>query len=158
MPDTTASAAPDDYIAGSIRQTTDELVRLLARLGAGGRPGEATAALLITLGHELREVAAQITARPAGDDGTSAVRSFLVAVTVALDIPRPATSEDERGYLRTRSLRAGEVLKAAASIAGSAPDPVGLNWRWSAAQLTAAAGLIGTGGYRHAAARPEVTA
>jgi hypothetical protein len=125
MNDPTASR--DDPLAGSIRQTSGELASLSARLDAGVVPGEAMAALLLTLAGELREAAAAITRRPADHgDGTDAVRSFLTAVAVALDIPAPRAPEDERGYWRTRSARADEVLRAAAAITGSAPDPLGL--------------------------------
>jgi hypothetical protein len=109
---------------------------------------------LVSLAAELREAAAAITSGPAQHgDGTDQVRGFLRAVCEALDIGKPAGADDERAYLRARSLRADEVIRAACNIMESAPDPTGRNWSWSAAWLRTAASDHGTAGYRHGEVR-----
>jgi hypothetical protein len=147
----TVRAVPFDDLAGSVRQSLSELAKISEAMDAGHPPGEATAMRLVTLAAELREAAAAITSGPAQHgDGTDQVRSFLAAVCEALDIPRPAGADDERAYLRARSLRADEVIRAARNIMESAPDPTGRNWSWSGAWLKTAASDHGTAGYQHA--------
>jgi hypothetical protein len=119
-------------------------------MDAGIPPGEATAMRLAALAGELREAAAAITSvRRPDEDSTAMIRGFLAAVAGALDIPRPASADDERAYLRARSLRADEVLRAARTIMESANDPIGRNWAWAAAWLKVAASDHGTACYAH---------
>jgi hypothetical protein len=144
-------AIPFDDLAGSVRQSLSELAKISEAIDAGHPPGEATAMRLTALAAELREAAAAITAQPADHgDGTDQVRSFLAAVVEALAIPDYAGDVDERAYLRCRSARADEVVRAAANIMASAPDATGRNWSWSAAWLKVAASDHGTGCYTHA--------
>jgi hypothetical protein len=151
MESPTVRAVPFDDLAGSVRQSLSALARISEGMDAGIPPGEPVAMQLVTLAAELREAAAAITSGPAQHgDGTDQVRSFLRAVCEALDIPRPAGADDERAYLRARSLRADEVVRAARNIMDSAPDPTGRNWSWSAAWLRTAASDHSVTGYEHA--------
>jgi hypothetical protein len=146
-----AGVIPFDDLAGSVRQTLSQLARISGAMDAGVPPGEPVAMQLVTLAAVLREAAAAITSQPANHgDGTDAVRGFLGAVLAALDIPASAGPDDERAYLRARSLRADEVCRAARNIIASAPDPTGRNWSWSAAWLRTAASDHPVTGYQHA--------
>jgi hypothetical protein len=147
----TVRAVPFDDLAGSVRQSLHELAKISEAMDVGIPPGEPVAMQLVTLAAELREAAAAIANGPAQHgDGTDAVRGFLWAVRDALEIPRPAGPDDERAYLRARSLRADEICRAARNIMNSAPDATGRNWSWSAAWLRTAASDHSVGGYEHA--------
>jgi hypothetical protein len=141
-------ANPADDLAGSVRQSLGELAKISEALDAGVPPTLALAVTLETLAGELRSAAA--TAAGASDDGTSAVRSFLQATLEALDIPSPAGPDGERAYLRVRSARADEVIRACRNILDSPSDPTGRNWAWSGAWLRTSVSDHSTLSYDHA--------
>jgi hypothetical protein len=129
-------AVPFADLAGSVRQSLSELAKISEAMDSGHPPGEATAMRLSALAAELREAAAAITSgRRPDEDSTTMIRGFLAAVVEALAIPQPAGPDDERAYLRSRSLRADECVRACQNIMDSANDPVGRNWAWSAGWL-----------------------
>lgn len=147
----TVRAVPFDDLAGSVRQSLSELSKISEAMDAGTVPGEAVAVRLASVAAELREAAAAITSgRRPDEDSTAMVRSFLASVCEALETLRAAGADDERGYLRARSLRADEVCRAARAIMDSANDPIGRNWAWAAAWLKVAASDHSAAGYQHA--------
>jgi hypothetical protein len=143
----TVRLLPTEDLAGSVRQSLADLGKISEQLDAGVVPGMIMATQLETLAGEIRAAAAVAGGSP--DDGTSAVRGLLAAIVEALDIPGPAGPDAERAYLRIRSERAGEVVRACANVLETSSDPTARNWSWSASWLRTAAADHSTGAYQH---------
>ena len=142
-------ANPAEDLPGSVRQSLGELAKISEALDAGVPATIAMAVTISAVAVDLRDVAALMTGTPV-DDGTASVRGMLAAIADVLDIPAPALGEGQRGFERTRSLRADEVVRACRAVLESPDDATARNWRWAARWLRIAASDHGTAGYDHA--------
>lgn len=147
--DPTAPTSPTPDIPGMVREAAAELARISHALDTGVQPTITMSTMLNVVAVNLRDASALMTGAPV-DDGTTSVRAMLACIAGALDIPQPDGPEDIPGYLKTRSLRAGEVVRACRAVIESPDDSTARNWRWATAWLATAIAEHGTDGYAHA--------
>jgi hypothetical protein len=145
-------------LLGSVRQTLADLAAIAKQLSEDGQLPPSAAAKLDRLGRELAEAAAAVRAvpgqppeparRPGPVLGLPAVAALLTAVAGALDIPPPAGPDDEMVFLRLRSARAAEALRAIMNVLSHQPAS-DLDVAWCAAWLDQALAGYPAAGYEH---------
>jgi hypothetical protein len=143
---------------GSVQQTLSDLTKLARELPEEGPASPGTATKLTKLSRELGEAAAIVRALPGQPPeparlpwpvlGAAAVRGLLESVATALDLPAPATAEDEMTFLRLRSDRATETLRAIMNVLSHQPA-TDLDLAWCSAWLDEALEEYPAAGYEH---------
>jgi len=142
-------AVPAADVPATVRGALSELAKISEALDAGVPATVVMAVTLSAVSMDLRDVSALMTGAPV-DDGTASVRAMLAAIAEALDIPRPAAGEDQRGHERVRSLRSDEVIRACRAVLESPDDATARNWRWATRWLKTAASDHSVSSYAHA--------
>lgn len=148
---------PAEGLLGSLQQTQADLATVAKQLKQDGSLPPSAAGTLTRLAGELAEAAAMIRAVPGAPPAAAvpvlratAVRALLHSVAEALDCPAPATAEDEVTFLRLRSERATEALRAILNVLAD-PGRTDLDYSWIAANLDIAIQQYPADRYEHSA-------
>jgi hypothetical protein len=153
---------PGGDLRGSVQQSAADLCDVAARLSDDDVVAPGVARILARLSTELAEAAAVARAVPGDDDApgsrpipvrmlsSTAVRGLLRAVADALDIPAPASQQDELTFLRLRSDRAAEAIRALYAVLAHA-GRTELDLAWTSASLRRALQQYPADSYEHAA-------